>query len=94
MFKATSTHCGQYKRYGDFFREWDIETDLPEEEALEKCFDKLYRGRRVPPSGEWHANIRSGGAKSGDAAYYFAGYYTMKKTETGYHFTICEQYAD
>lgn len=94
MFKATQTQCGQYKRYGDFFREWDIETDMPKEEALGKCFEELYHGRKVPPKGEWQANIVIGGEKSGDADYYFRGYYTMEKRETGYHFTICEPFAD
>lgn len=93
MIKSTHTHAGQYRRYGDFFREWEIETDEPEEAVLEYCFTELYK-RRVPEEAEWKANIRCGGPKSGDAGYYFAGYYNLKKTETGYHFTICEPYAD
>lgn len=93
MIEAKQTHCGQYKRYGDFFREWFVESDMSEEETLEWCFSNLYK-RRVPESAEWHANIRIGGAKSGDAGYYFAGYYTFKKVDNGYRFVICEPNAD
>ena len=32
-YKATSVHCGQYKRYGDFFRVWEIETENEDEEG-------------------------------------------------------------
>ena len=93
-FQAMQTHCGQYKRYGDLFRVWEIETKCQDKEkTLEYCFTELYK-RRVPESGEYHANIRIGGEKSGDANYYFAGYYTLKKTNTGYNFTVCEPYTD
>lgn len=94
MFEAKQTHCGQYKRYGDYFHKWDIETDLPKEEVLEKCFSELYK-RKIPESTEWHKEIRYGtGEHSGDANYYFAGYYTLTKTEGGYQFSVCEPYAD
>ena len=93
MIEAKQTHCGQYKRYGDTFKEWDITSDLPKEEVVKWCFDNL-TNREVPESAEWHANIRIGGAKSGDAGYYFAGYYTFKKVDNGYRFVICEPNAD
>lgn len=93
MFKAQQMHVGQYKPYGDFFREWFIETDLPEEEALEKCFT-LERARKVPERSEWRANICVGGAHHRDANYYFSGYYMFKKIAGGYRFTIGEPYAD
>lgn len=92
-FKATRTHAGQYKPYGDSFNEWDILTDATQEETVEWCFSNLYK-RRVPPSAEWHANIRTGGKMSGDYGYYFAGYYDIKPIPGGFHFTICEPYAD
>ena len=94
MFIAKQTHAGQYKPYGDTFYEWDIETDLPEKEATEKCFEELLNGKKVPHSLDWHANIRIGGKKDGDYGYYFAGYYTMKKTSTGYHFTKVSPFTD
>lgn len=93
---AKQTHCGQYEPYGDFFRVWDIETDgTDKEKVFEYCFTELYH-RRVPESAEWHKNIQAGGAKSGwdNADYYFAGYYTLEKTNTGYKFTVCEPFAD
>lgn len=93
MIEAKQTHCGQYKRYGDFFREWFVESDMSEEETLEWCFSNLYK-RRVPESAAWHANIRIGGEKWHDAGYYFGGYYTLEKVDNGYRFVICEPYAD
>ncbi len=93
MIEAKQTHCGQYKRYGDFFRVWNIKTDLPEEQAVEWCFQNLYP-RKVPASAEWHANICYGGSKFSDAGYYFAGYYSMKEIDGGFEFSICEPYAD
>ncbi len=93
-FHATQTHCGQYKRYGDLFRVWDIQTECQDKaKVLEYCFSELYK-RKIPESSEYHANIRIDGEKSGDANYYFAGYYTLEKTNTGYKFTVCEPYAD
>lgn len=32
--------------------------------------------------------------KFNDAGYYFAGYYSTRKFEGGFEFTICEPYAD
>lgn len=91
---AEQTHCGQHRKYGDFFREWDIQTDEKNREVvLNYCFDNLYK-RRVPDSAEWHLNIKYGGEKSEDANYYFAGYYTLAKTDKGYKFTVCEPYCD
>ncbi len=93
-FNAEQTHCGQYKPYGDFVREWNIETDLSEREVLVRCFDELLK-RTVPESKEYHREIRYGtGSHSGDASYYFSGYHTLTKTETGYLFRVFEPYAD
>ena len=94
MIEAKQTPCGQYKRYGDFFRVWTIKTDLPQEEVVAWCFENLYHGRVLPCSGEYHSNIRYGGPKFNDAGYYFRGYYTIEKIDGGYKFTICEPFAD
>lgn len=93
--KTTQIQCGQSKPYGDFFRIWDIVTDIKDKKAiLDYCFTELYK-RRVPESAEWSKNIRFGtGTKSGDADYYFAGYYKLENTATGYKFTVCEPFAD
>lgn len=95
MIEAKSTHNGQYKPYGDYFKEWDVTTDLPKDEVVQWCLENLAK-HQVPESSEWHANIRYGAARSGDANYYFAGYYEMKKiTGTGnYHFVYCLPYCD
>lgn len=99
MIEAKQTYCGQRVRYGDFFRVWDVHTDLPEEDAIKWCFKHLYNNCVVPPIQEWKANIRYGAPKFNDAGYYFAGYYfagyySTRKFEGGFEFTICEPYAD
>ena len=87
-------HCGQYKRYGDFFRVWEVKTDNENtEEVLNYLFENVYK-RRVPPSGEWQANIRYDGKEFNNPGYYFAGYYSLEKIDGGYKFTICEPFAD
>lgn len=57
MFEARQTHSGQYKPYGDFVREWDIKSDLPQEEVIKKCFTELCK-RKLPESVEYHTEIR------------------------------------
>lgn len=94
MFEAKQTHCGQYKRYGDFFRVWEIKTDLPRHEAVQRCFDELYHGRTLPSVIDYVTNTRPGGARSNDPDYYFAGYYTTKEMDGGFEFAICEPFAD
>lgn len=87
-------HCGQYKRYGDFFRVWEVKTDNKnKEEVLNYLFENVYK-RKVSPSGEWHANIRYGGKEFSNPGYYFAGYYSLDEFDGGYKFTICEPFAD
>ena len=93
MIEAKQIHCGQYKPYGDFFRVWNVQTDMTKEEAIKWCFENLYK-RIVPPSGEFHANIRYGGPKSNAPGYYFAGYYSIEEIEGGFKFSICEPFAD
>lgn len=95
MIKAKQTECGQRKKYGDFFRVWEIETDEPREAVLEYCFEELYKRNGIPTEEEWRKEIRHGtGAHSGDADYYFRGYYRLEKTKTGFKFTVGEPYAD
>lgn len=93
MIDAKLTHNGQYKPYDDYFKEWDVTTDLPKDEAVQWCLENLAK-HQVPESAEWHANIRYGAARSGDANYYFAGYYQMKEITGGYHFVYCLPYCD
>ena len=93
MFKAKQIHCGQYRRYGDFYRVWEVKTDRSKKETVEWCFANIYK-RRVPEQAEWRRNISDGGAHRGDMGYYFAGYYSICEIEGGFKFTICEPYAD
>lgn len=95
MITAKQTHRGQYRRYGDFFRVWEIETDESEEAVREYCFTELYKKEDMPTCAEWKAAIRlPDGERCHDPAYYFRGYYYLTKTEAGYTFTVCEPYAD
>ena len=94
MITAKQTHCGQYKRYGDFFRVWDIQTDESEEAVKEYCFTELAKRKDLPTKGEWSHAIRIGGERWNDPGYYFRGYYTLSKTDTGYTFKVCEPYCD
>lgn len=97
--KVEQIHCGQYKRYGDFFRVWKIITEEQDiEKVREYCLNEVYE-KVVPEDAEWHKNIRYGGEKSSDASYYFEGYHKLEKKEfenkqNGYIFTICEPFAD
>lgn len=78
--KIVHVHSGQYRRYGDFYRVWDInDPDASPDEILAHFFkDK----QPLPNAAEFSAN------------YYFRGYYKLVKTEYGYRFTICEPYCD
>lgn len=94
MFESKQTHCGQYKRYGDFFRVWEIKTDLPRHEAIQRCFNDLNCGKVLPSAVDFLNNTRYGGAKWNDPDYYFTGYYTTKEMDGGFEFAICEPFAD
>lgn len=87
-FITKQVHCGQYKRYGDFFRVWNISTNEDETSTLDYCFSELYK-HPVPESREWHRRIQYG-----DANYYFSGYYSLEKIDDGYEFSICKPFTD
>lgn len=92
-FTANQTHAGQYKRYGDTFNEWDVLTDAGEAEAVEWFFSNI-TGKSIPEEKEFNKNTHSGGEKSGDYAYYFAGYYYVRPIPGGWHFTRVYPYCD
>ena len=90
--KAIETYSGQKKRYGDYFREWDIETEKTDfSEVLSECKKELCN-RDIPLERDWLTNIR--GDKSGDMSYYFGGYCKLVKKDNGWHFTVGMPYAD
>ena len=91
MFKAEKIHSGQYRRYGDSFYKWAIESDLSKEQVLKKCFNELAKAE-YPNYEEWLKNVN--GDMKGNLGYYFHGYYTLDETKMGYHFTVCHPYTD
>lgn len=94
MIEAKQTHCGQYKPYGDCFRIWNVQTDLPQDEVVKWCFEKLYYGKVLPTHAEWKANIIYGAPHSSDPGYYFAGYYDIREIDGGFEFKVCEPFCD
>lgn len=87
-------HSGQYKRYGDSYYVWEIETNgESREEVLQYIRENVFE-TDLPPADEWAANVRFGGAKFNDAAYYFRGCYTLELTDNGYRFTVIIPYCD
>lgn len=87
--KIVHVHSGQYRRYGDYYRVWDInDPDASPDEILAHFFKD---GQPLPNAAEFSAKTWKGGS---DPAYYFRGYYKLVKTEYGYRFTICEPYCD
>ena len=59
VFNAKIAHRGQYKRYGDYFRVWEIESDMPKESVIEKCFSELHK-TKLPEEKEWRKGSNKG----------------------------------
>lgn len=55
-FNAKQIHRGQYRTFGDFFRVWEIESDMPKEAVIEKCFSELHK-TKLPEKKEWSKEI-------------------------------------
>jgi hypothetical protein len=83
-------HSGQYHAYGDSWSVWDIVleegTKVSEADMLEYCFAELSK-HKVQSKKEWSEN-------HGDAGSYFAGYYELIPTSTGYTYKKCSPYTD
>lgn len=92
--EAKVVHCGQYRPYGDYFRVWDIQTDSESRDEVLKYVRENVYSKELPPAGEWSANIRYGGPRSNDPAYYFRGCYFMEEIDGGYRYTVREPYCD
>lgn len=92
--KVEQIQSAQDKPYGDFFRKWKITTEEQDIEKIRKyCLENLAK-KELPEYQEFLKNIRYGGAESGNADYYFRGYYTLGRTDYGYLFILGEPYAD
>lgn len=93
-YKVQQTYCGQYRPYGDFYREYLIKTD-DEIKAVEKwALENIEGVKGKAPKSEWDNNVRYGGEKFHDADYYFKGYYYIFKVSNGYKLVACEPYTD
>lgn len=94
MIEAKIVHSGQYRRYGDYFRVWELNTDgESEEEVLRYIRENVYKSD-LPNSREWSANIRYGGKHYYDPLYYFRGCYSLEKIDGGYRYTVKEPFCD
>lgn len=94
MIKAKLFHCGQCEPYGGFLRIWNVQTDLPQDEVVKWCFEKLYHGKVLPLYAEWKANIAYGAPHFSDPGYYFAGYYAIREIDDGFEFKVCKPFCD
>ena len=99
MIQATKIHHGQYKRYGDSFYAWLIDTGseaLAKEQVISWAFENLNNKRTLPIEAEWRRSVAYGAPKWNDSAYYFDGYYTIRRTDVLniWEFTICRPYCD
>ena len=78
------THTGQYRPYGDTFRECEIHTpDVLKEDDILLLVDN--RGKL--PKKEWEERTLN-------MMEYFRGWYTITKTPYGYKYVGCEPYTD
>lgn len=94
MIESKLIHSGQYRRYGDFFRVWELKTDGESEGEVLRYIRENVHKADLPPSGEWSANVRYGGERANDPAYYFRGCYSLEKIDGGYRYTVKEPYCD
>lgn len=101
--KVEKIESQQRERYGDYYETWEIVTDGErKDEVIAYCLGNLVNSRPykdsddspLPESAEWHKLIRFGEKRSGDAAYYFRGYWEIKGTDNGYLFTKVSPYTD
>lgn len=90
--EAKQIHCGQYERYGDYFRVWEIKTDGESKEEVLKYIRENVHKYDLPPAGEWAVNVRYGGEKYNDFDYYYRGYYMLEVIKGGYMYTVREPY--
>lgn len=54
----TNTHSGQKRAYGDSFYEYDVASDLSDEEVEKVCRERVYK---AIPKAEWLADYRQTG---------------------------------
>lgn len=90
IIHAKCRHAGQRGAYTDSTYEYDIDTEegkeIPQEQLLDYCFSLVSR-KSIQTYEEWRNN-------HGNPSKYFAGYYTITKTPTGYFFKFVSPFTD
>lgn len=83
--EAVKTHSGQKRAYGDSYYEYEVASELPQEDVERFCREKLYR---AIPESQWRTENNS-------ASNHFRPYYTFNKlTEGKYFYQVVSSYAD
>lgn len=77
-------HVGQYRPYGDTYRVCEVHTN---EQLSDSDILNLVNEHHKLPKEEFDKGCSS-------MAQYFAGWYTVERTEYGYLYTGCEPYDD
>lgn len=95
MIKATQTHHGQYRPYGDSYDVWMVEADeeMGYEEVLAWCRENLIGGSTVPEKSEFDDRHRNDDTFTWND--YFKGYVTLwKYPNNSWKFEKVRPYAD
>lgn len=89
MFEHECTHSGQKKAYGDTYREYEVKSDLPDDEVEARCVSKIHKAM---PYDAWLKKYRSG---EGGMEHAFSPSYKFKKRGEGeYFFQVISMYTD
>lgn len=83
--EAVKTHSGQKEAYGDSYYEYDVTSELPEEEVEKFCSEKL---SKAIPYSQWKAENTS-------MCNHFRSYYKFTKRGEGkYFYQVTNSYTD
>lgn len=95
MIKATQTHHGQYRPYGDSYDVWMIDTneEMKFDEMLAWCRENLIGGSMVPLRAEFLQRYRND--KTFTMREYFSGYVELHPyPDKTWRFEKVNPYAD
>lgn len=95
MIKATQTHHGQYRPYGDSYDVWIIDTEeaMEFDEMLAWCREHLIGGSTVPEKSEFDDRHRNDDTFTWND--YFKGYVTLwQYPNNSWRFEKVVPYAD
>lgn len=87
-FECNCIHGGQYRPYGDTFKEYSIETTCQDKDIVVDMVKTILRpeDKDIPVKEEWR--------KLEGPDNYFRGYYELKVEPYGYRYIKCEPYTD